>query len=54
LYTIEALEDAIPVGGRAFVVVFDDGGRLLSELSGVSAEVVWSTGGLQIIRIARS
>ena len=54
LYTIEALERAIPEGGRAFVVVFDDGGRLLSELSGVSAEVVWSNPGIQIIRIERS
>jgi hypothetical protein len=54
LHTIDALEGAIPEGGRAFVVVFADGGRLLSELSGVSAQVVWSTLGIQVIRIERS
>jgi hypothetical protein len=54
LYTIEGLEAAIPERGRAFVVVFDDGGHLLSELSGVSATVVWSMEGIQVIRMERS
>jgi hypothetical protein len=54
LYTTDALESAVPERGRVFLVVFDDGGRLLSELSGARPKVVWSTPGLQIIEIERS
>ena len=57
LYTIAALEGAIPERGRAFLVMFDDdnhAGRVLSELSGVNAKVVWSNEGIKVIRIDRS
>jgi hypothetical protein len=54
LYTVEALEAAVPERGRVFLVVFDDGGHLLSELRGMSANIVWSKGGLRIIEIERT
>ena len=54
LYTIEALRGAIPERGRAFLVVFDDGGRLLSRLSGMNAKTVWSDRGILVIQIERS
>ncbi len=54
LGTIEALEGAIPERGRAFLVVFDDGGRLLSRLSGMNARTVWLDRGILVIQIERS
>jgi Dolichyl-phosphate-mannose-protein mannosyltransferase len=53
VYTVEALEAAVPARGRAFLVVFDDGGRLLSELAGVNAKIVLSQGGLRVIQVER-
>jgi uncharacterized membrane protein len=51
VYTAEALETVVPAQGRAFLVMFDDGGRLLSELSGVHAELALSFGGIRVIQL---
>jgi hypothetical protein len=50
-YTVDALKAAVPAHGRAFVVVFDDGGRLLDELAGMNAQIVLPRDGVNVIQI---
>jgi hypothetical protein len=50
-YTVEAVEAAVPAQGRAFLVVFDDGGRLLSELAGMNAQIALAAGGVRVIQV---
>ncbi|HUO67320.1 MAG TPA: hypothetical protein VMV37_07280, partial [Gammaproteobacteria bacterium] len=50
-YTAEALKGAVPAQGSAFLVVFDDGGRLLAELDGVKAQIVMDTDGVDVIQV---
>jgi hypothetical protein len=50
-YTVEAVEAAVPAQGRAFLVVFDDGGRLLSELAGMNAQVALAAPGVNVIQV---
>jgi hypothetical protein len=51
VYTVEALKSIVPVQGRAFIVVFDDGGRLLDELAGMNAQVVLPMDGVDVIQV---
>ena len=51
LYTVEALKAAVPAHGRAFLVVFDDGGRLLDELTGMNAQIVLPIHGVNVIQV---
>jgi hypothetical protein len=53
LYTSEAVEAAIPEGGRAFLVVYDyQRDRLLAELA-VDATVAWSDGLVYVLEVSR-
>jgi hypothetical protein len=51
VYTVEALKRTVPAHGRAFIVVFDDGGRLLDELAGMNAQVVLPLDGVNVIQV---
>jgi hypothetical protein len=54
LYTSAAVEEAVPEGGRAFVVVYDfQRDRLLDELT-VDARVVWSDGLIYVLEVGRA
>ena len=51
VFTVEALKGVVPAQGRAFIVVFDDGGRLLDELAGMNAQVVLPLDGVNVIQV---
>jgi hypothetical protein len=51
LDTAEAVKAAVPAQGRAFIIAFDDGGRLLGELAGMNAQVVMDVGGVNVIQV---
>jgi hypothetical protein len=51
LDTAEAVKAAVPAQGRAFLVVFDDNGRLVNELADMNAQIVADMGGVNVIQV---
>ena len=53
LYTADALKAVVPANGRVFLVVFEDDGRLLEELAGMKAQVVFPSDGVNVVQVER-